>query len=144
MIVPAQHRGAGEQLMSSAKIKAVWTTAPSADAIRARDEENLVREIVAMADSPAEDDVAAARVLIAERSADILRPCSFAFAANCCLDPKCWRIPGNTGNQRGSTRNIPRLERRRLEPSDRGLIGARRTEHGRRVNRGKLTPMQWL
>jgi ATP-dependent RNA helicase DeaD len=72
IIVPAQHRGAGERLLASAKIKAVWTTAPSADAIRARDEENLVREIVAMADAPADDDLAAARVLLAERSAEQL------------------------------------------------------------------------
>jgi len=72
MIVPAQHRGAGERLLASAKIKAVWTTAPSADAIRARDEENLVREIIAMADTPAEDDLAAGRVLLAERSAEQL------------------------------------------------------------------------
>jgi len=72
MIVPAQHRGAGERLLASAKIKDVWTTAPSADAIRARDEENLVREIIAMADTPAEDDLAAGRVLLAERSAEQL------------------------------------------------------------------------
>jgi ATP-dependent RNA helicase DeaD len=72
MIVPAQHRGAGERLLASAKIKAAWTTAPSADAIRARDEENLIREIVAMADAPAEDDVAAGRALLAELSAEQL------------------------------------------------------------------------
>jgi ATP-dependent RNA helicase DeaD len=72
ILVPAQHRGAGERLLTSAKIKAVWTTAPSADAIRARDEENLVREIVAMADAPADDDLAVARVLLAERSAEQL------------------------------------------------------------------------
>jgi len=72
MIVPAQHRGAGERLLASAKIKAIWTTAPSADAIRARDEENLLREIVAMADTPADDDLAAGRILLAERSAEQL------------------------------------------------------------------------
>ena len=72
MIVPAQHRGAGERLLASAKIKAIWSTAPSADAIRARDEENLVQEIIAMADSPAEDDLAAGRALLAERSAEQL------------------------------------------------------------------------
>jgi ATP-dependent RNA helicase DeaD len=70
MIVPAQHRGAGERLLISAKIKAVWSTAPSADAIRTRDEENLVREIVAMADAPAEDDLAAGKVLLEELSAE--------------------------------------------------------------------------
>jgi ATP-dependent RNA helicase DeaD len=72
MIVPAQHRGAGERLLASAKIKAAWSTAPSADAIRARDEENLVREIVAMADAPADDDLAAGRVLLEELSAELL------------------------------------------------------------------------
>ncbi len=72
MIVPAQHRGAAERLLASAKIKAIWSAAPSADAIRARDEENLVREILAMADAPAEDDLAAARVLLGERSAEQL------------------------------------------------------------------------
>lgn len=70
MIVPVQYRGAGERLLVSAKIKAVWTTAPSADAIRARDEENLVREIVTMAEAPAEEDLAAGRVLLGERSAE--------------------------------------------------------------------------
>ena len=72
MIVPAQHRGAAERLLASAKINAIWSAAPSADAIRARDEENLVREIIAMAEAPAEDDLAAARVLLAERSAEQL------------------------------------------------------------------------
>jgi len=70
VIVPVQHRGAAERMLASAKIRAVWTTAPSADAIRARDEENLVREILALAEAPAEDDLTAARALLAERSAE--------------------------------------------------------------------------
>ncbi len=72
MIVPAQARGVAERLLASAKIKAIWTPAPSADAIRARDEENLVREIVALADAPAEEDLAAGRILLGERSAEQL------------------------------------------------------------------------
>jgi ATP-dependent RNA helicase DeaD len=72
MIVSPQHRGAAERLLASAKIQAIWSTAPSAEAIRARDEENLVKEIVAMADAPAEDDLAVARALLAERSAEHL------------------------------------------------------------------------
>jgi ATP-dependent RNA helicase DeaD len=70
IIVPAQHRGPAERLLASAKIKAVWSSAPSADSIHARDEANLVREIVAMADDPAEEDLAAGKVLLAERSAE--------------------------------------------------------------------------
>ena len=68
VIVPPQDRGAAERLLASAKIKAAWEPAPSADAIHARDEENLVREILAMADAPADEDLAAARILLAERS----------------------------------------------------------------------------
>ena len=45
MLVPAPSRRAAERLLAGAKIKATWSPAPSADAIRARDEEMLVREI---------------------------------------------------------------------------------------------------
>jgi ATP-dependent RNA helicase DeaD len=64
MIVPVQHRGTAERLLGAGKITAVWSPAPSAESIHARDEENLVREIVAMADSPAEEDLAAGRTLL--------------------------------------------------------------------------------
>ncbi len=72
MLVPAPRRRAAEQLLAGAKIKATWSPAPSADAIRARDEEALVREIAAMAETPAEEDLAAGRVLLAERSPEEL------------------------------------------------------------------------
>ena len=68
MIVPVQHRGTAERLLGAGKIIAVWSPAPSADSIHARDEENLVREIVAMADSPAEEDLAAGRTLLEQAS----------------------------------------------------------------------------
>ena len=68
LLAPAPQRSAVERLLASAKIKATWSPAPSADAIRARDEENLVREIAAMAEAPAEEDLAVGRVLLAERS----------------------------------------------------------------------------
>jgi ATP-dependent RNA helicase DeaD len=72
MLVPAARRPAAERLLAGAKIKANWSPAPSADIIRARDEERLVREIATMAETPAEEDLAAARVLLAERSPEQL------------------------------------------------------------------------
>jgi ATP-dependent RNA helicase DeaD len=72
MLVPGQQRHMAERLLESAKIKAKWSPAPSADAIRARDEEKLVREIVSMAETAAEEDLAAARTLLAERSPEEL------------------------------------------------------------------------
>jgi ATP-dependent RNA helicase DeaD len=68
LLVPGQHRGTAERLLASAKIKATWSAAPSAEAIRARDEENLVRDIAAMAEAPAEEDLAVGRILLAERT----------------------------------------------------------------------------
>jgi ATP-dependent RNA helicase DeaD len=72
VLAPTAQRSAVERLLASAKIKAIWSPAPSADAIRARDEENLVREIAAMAEAPAEEDLAVGRVLLAERSPEQL------------------------------------------------------------------------
>jgi ATP-dependent RNA helicase DeaD len=68
MLVPAPRRRAAERLLAGAKINATWSPAPSADAIRARDEEMLVREISTLAATPAEEDLAAGRTLLAERS----------------------------------------------------------------------------
>ncbi|HUO60508.1 MAG TPA: DEAD/DEAH box helicase [Candidatus Acidoferrales bacterium] len=70
MLVPVQHRRAAEQLLGSAKIRAAWAEAPSAEEILRRDEKNLIAEIVSMADSPAEEDLALGRRLLEELSAE--------------------------------------------------------------------------
>jgi ATP-dependent RNA helicase DeaD len=72
MLVPAPRRRVAERLLTGAKIKATWSPPPSADAIRARDEKTLVREIATLAGTPAEEDLAAGRVLLAERSPEEL------------------------------------------------------------------------
>jgi ATP-dependent RNA helicase DeaD len=72
MLVPAPRRRAAERLLAEAKIKATWSPAPSAEAIRARDEETLVREIATMAAAPADEDLATGRALLAERSPEEL------------------------------------------------------------------------
>ena len=70
MLVPVQHRRTAEQLLGSAKIRASWATAPSAEEILRRDEKNLIGEIVAMADSPAEEDLAVGKLLLERLSAE--------------------------------------------------------------------------
>ena len=57
-------RRRAEQLIRGARIEAAWVAAPSADAIRERDARRLVEEIA----PAAEDELAAARVLLEERS----------------------------------------------------------------------------
>jgi ATP-dependent RNA helicase DeaD len=124
MIVPAQHRGAGERLLASAKIKVVWTPAPSADSILARDEENLVREIVAMADAPAEEDLAAARVLLGEMSAENLTAVLVRIrrerlpAPEVLEDPGTYRKPAPTKKKSyGSSKKTFGAKRPRIDPS---------------------------
>ena len=72
LLVPSTARERAERLLSAAKIKAAWSPAPSAEAIRARDQERLVREITAMTDDLSEEDLAAARVLLTERTPEQL------------------------------------------------------------------------
>ncbi|HEX8926760.1 MAG TPA: DEAD/DEAH box helicase [Terriglobales bacterium] len=70
IMVPVQRRRAAEQLLGSAKIRAAWQPAPSAEEILKRDERNLVSEIVEMAESPAEEDLAVGRLLLEQLSAE--------------------------------------------------------------------------
>ena len=59
-------RRRAEQLIRGARIDARWTAPPTADSIRERDAVRLAEEIVPAAD----DELAAARALLAERSAE--------------------------------------------------------------------------
>ncbi len=59
-------RRRAEQLIRGARIDASWVAPPSADSIRERDAGRLAEEIV----PAAEDELAAARALLAERSAE--------------------------------------------------------------------------
>jgi hypothetical protein len=69
-MVPVNNRRAAEQMLGSAKIRASWATAPSAEEILKRDERNLISEIVEMAGAPAEEDLAVGRQLLEELSAE--------------------------------------------------------------------------
>ncbi len=72
MIVPAQARNYAERLLESGRIKATWSAAPSADAIRQRDEEALIKDVIEIAESPSEEDLSVARVLLAQRTPEEL------------------------------------------------------------------------
>jgi ATP-dependent RNA helicase DeaD len=72
VLVPPQSRRRAERLFASANINPSWGPPPSADEIRARDLEKIVRDISAMTDGAAEEDLAAARVLLQDRSPEQL------------------------------------------------------------------------
>jgi ATP-dependent RNA helicase DeaD len=72
VLVPPQARRRAERLFAAANINPTWGPPPSADEIRARDLDKIVREISAMTDGAADEDLAAARVLLRDRSAEQL------------------------------------------------------------------------
>jgi ATP-dependent RNA helicase DeaD len=99
MLVPAPRRRAAERLLAAAKIKATWSPAPSADAIRARDEEMLVREIVSMTETPAEEDLAAGRILLEQRTAEELAAMLVRSRRERLPAPEVLNDPGPDGNE---------------------------------------------
>jgi ATP-dependent RNA helicase DeaD len=70
VLVPMPARRGVERLLATAHLRAKWTPPPSADEIRDRDQARLATEIPVVAADAADDELAAARALLAERSAD--------------------------------------------------------------------------
>jgi len=68
VLVPPHGRNRAERLFVAAHINANWGPPPAAHEIRARDQQQLVREIAGMASGATEEDLTTARLLLAERS----------------------------------------------------------------------------
>lgn len=66
LIVPVTRRRRAEQLLAAARVKVTWSAPPSAEEIRAKDRERLLRELPPAEELPAEE-LAAAKALLAER-----------------------------------------------------------------------------
>jgi ATP-dependent RNA helicase DeaD len=72
LLVPHTRRRTVERLVAGAHIKLAWGQPPSADEIRSRDQDRLVAEAIQAAAEPTEEDLAAARLLLAEHSPELL------------------------------------------------------------------------
>jgi ATP-dependent RNA helicase DeaD len=116
MIVPASQRRTAERLLAAAKIKATWSPAPSADAIRARDDETLVQEIAVLAATPAEDDLAAGRLLLAQRSPEELAAALVRLRRELLPAPEVLEdVPSYQGTAR-TDRHRPPVRKGRYQP----------------------------
>ncbi len=71
LLVPYSRRRGAERLFQNANVQAAWSPPPPADKIRERDQERLLKE-VAQADEPSEEDLAATKALVAERTPEEL------------------------------------------------------------------------
>jgi ATP-dependent RNA helicase DeaD len=69
LLVPLARRRRAELLLSGARIRAAWSGPPSAEEIRKLDQERLAQNPV-LTDPPSEEDLAMAKALLAERSAE--------------------------------------------------------------------------
>ncbi len=67
LLVPYSKRRRAEQLLTSAGINAAWAAPPTADAIRARDQERLAGDPI-LTEAPLDEDVALARLLLETRT----------------------------------------------------------------------------
>jgi ATP-dependent RNA helicase DeaD len=63
LLVPYNRRRRAEQLFTSANIDATWSGAPSAEAIRAGDQERMLHDPI-LTEPPAEEDLALARLVM--------------------------------------------------------------------------------
>ena len=71
LVAPYTRRRQAERLLASARVSAGWSSPPSADAIRARDQERMLRDPV-LTEEATEEDLAAARALVDGRTAEQL------------------------------------------------------------------------
>jgi ATP-dependent RNA helicase DeaD len=71
LVVAHTRRRRAERLLESAHVEAVWSDPPSADDIRERDRERMLRE-VATIEEPSEEDLAWAQALLAERGPEAI------------------------------------------------------------------------
>ncbi len=69
LLVPYPKRRRAEQLLAAAGVDAGWSDPPSAELIRARDQERLLSDPI-LAEEPAEEDLALARTLLEGRPAE--------------------------------------------------------------------------
>ncbi len=71
VLVPYTRARRAEQILAAAGVVATWSAAPSAEAVRAGDQERLLRDPI-LTDPPAEEDLALARLVMDEVGPDAI------------------------------------------------------------------------
>ncbi|WP_137043435.1 DEAD/DEAH box helicase [Pseudolabrys sp. FHR47] len=69
LLVPNSRRRRAEMFFKQAGVNAIWAAAPQADEIRKLDQQRMMQDEV-FTEPPTEDDLALARILLAEKSAE--------------------------------------------------------------------------
>ncbi len=109
LLVPFTRRRRAEQLLQSANINAAWGNPPTAEEIRARDQERLMQDPV-LAEAPADDDLGLARQLLADHSPEALAAALIRLHRS--------RLPAPEELFDGRAAEEPRQREARTETSD--------------------------
>ena len=72
LVVPHSRRQLAARLLAGARIDAIWSPPPTADAVRAKDQLRMVEEIKASSETSTEEDLALAKALLVDRTAEQL------------------------------------------------------------------------
>jgi ATP-dependent RNA helicase DeaD len=133
LLVPDPARRYAERMLGAAHIDIKWVSPPSAEDIRAKDQELLVREIGTLAAETAEEDRAVARSLLAERSAEELVAALVHLRREARPSPEELSVPASMRPRR----DLPG----RGDVRDRGDQRPRNSDPGDRI-RDPRAPMQ--
>ena len=134
LIVPQTRRRRADSLLLAAGVKAAWGPAPTADAIRAKDQQRLLAHPI-FAEPATEEDLVLGRALMAGRSADEIAMALMRFHRAQLPAPEEITDPGSaTRAPYENRRNEPAGNSWRDKPersrADRGMAEHRISEHG--------------
>ena len=113
LIVPDNARRYVERMLSTAHLDAKWRSAPSADDIRVRDQDQLVLEIRALADEPDADDLRVAQTLLGERAADALVAALVRSRREARPEPEELTLPPSMRTKQPAPKAQQRVDRRK-------------------------------
>jgi ATP-dependent RNA helicase DeaD len=125
LLVPYTRRRKAERLVDMAGVDVTWAGPPSADEIRVRDRERLMQDPI-FAEEATEEDLAMARALLAERSAEEIANALVRFnrsrlpAPEEIVDASTDREPRQRKDKRERTEERTRGPRERSRDSDEG------------------------
>jgi ATP-dependent RNA helicase DeaD len=119
LLVPYTRRRRAEQILASANIEAAWSGAPSAEAIRAGDQERLLHDPI-LTEPAAEEDLALARLVMERTSAETIAAALIRLHRSRLPAPEELFDPGEprgVREERGP-RERPQRRRENAGPSD--------------------------
>ena len=135
LLVPYTRRRRAEQLLASARIEATWSGAPSAEAIRAGDQERMLHDPI-LTEPPAEEDLALARLVMEQVGPEAIAAALIRLHRSRLPAPEDLYDPGEprSGGREERAPREPQPRRRRDEPGGGGETVWFRMAVGRNSN----------